>query len=237
MNMDVFNINPRFMLGILMLMVSSASVGFAVLITFKHLFGNSNEMNNKYQSIEFGNQKIVNKLRKEGRMMEEVRDEEGNLLGGKRAAIQFSYDLLKKFEGLKDVEGNQVETLENIEVEDKVVALAALASNEEADFEDLVEKDEPGHAKPILDAAGNSKTKIEVKSLEDQIKELEAQKQQKLDLIKRVKMFASKGLAPEPKRFKMRDETEVVVTVEMIKEGPLKQSEIAHFKPYFWFLF
>ena len=23
----------------------------------------------------------------------------------------------------------------------------------------------------------------------------------------------------------------------MTKEGPLKQSEIAHFKPYFWFLF
>jgi len=206
---DKFSVQPQQLLGCLMLMVISASVGFAFLISFRNFDGSSMErMNSKYKSIEFGSQKLVDKLRREGRLLEEVRDEDGNMLGGKRAAIQFSYE-----QGLK-AEGSEAEVDTEVEVKDIVGEEKETGASEEyqVDLEDLSEKDTSGLAQGILEAAEGLKINdAEVKSLEDEVKELEKQKKRKLELIKKVKMFNT-GLmrvAPRPRRLGEVAEAEV----------------------------
>jgi len=230
--MDKFSVEPQQLLGCVMLIVISASVGFAFVLSFKHLGGENTEgMNSKYKSIEYGNQKLVERLRKEGRMIDEVRDEEGNLLGGKKAAIQFSFQQGFISEDVVEVQA-KVDALE-AEVEDKVGEEFVAA----ASYEKLVEEDKSGLAKRILEAAGELKTNdAQVKSLEDQIEELEKQKQLKLELIQKVKMFVgSKGIAPQPRKFGMEEENELVeepLGMDLSKKDKPKKSK-SHANPLF----
>eukprot|EP00092_Neocalanus_flemingeri_P016709 GFUD01018072.1.p1 GENE.GFUD01018072.1~~GFUD01018072.1.p1 ORF type:complete len:295 (-),score=97.29 GFUD01018072.1:70-906(-) len=213
--MDKFSVEPQQLLGCLMLMVISASVGFAFLITFKHVDRDSVDgRSSKYQSIGFGSQQLVGRLRKEGRMIGEVRDEEGNLLGGKKAAIQFIYDQGRSM-GAGEEEVKVADA--QVEVNDKVreYDINAAASKEfEVKLDDLLFKDTSGLAGRILEAAGGLKTNdAEVRSLEDEIEELEKQKQLMLERIRRVKMFdkGSRGTAPQPRRFGVEDEMDIEV--------------------------
>eukprot|EP00088_Acartia_fossae_P031093 TRINITY_DN3203_c0_g1_i1.p1 TRINITY_DN3203_c0_g1~~TRINITY_DN3203_c0_g1_i1.p1 ORF type:complete len:439 (-),score=110.16 TRINITY_DN3203_c0_g1_i1:100-1416(-) len=49
--------------------------------------------NGKLRAIKYGSNKKLQNMRKEGRLIDyDIKDETGNVLGGKRAAIQFAYD-------------------------------------------------------------------------------------------------------------------------------------------------
>merc|ERR1719209_2530063 len=48
--------------------------------------------NGKYEAIKYGTEELVRRLRKEDRFLIEVLDEEGNALGGKKAALKFIHD-------------------------------------------------------------------------------------------------------------------------------------------------
>merc|ERR1712240_298868 len=48
--------------------------------------------NGKYEAIKIGTEELVKRLRKEDRLLVEVLDEEGNALGGKKAALKFIHD-------------------------------------------------------------------------------------------------------------------------------------------------
>merc|ERR1719430_2664594 len=48
--------------------------------------------NGKYEAIKYGTEELVRRLRKEDRLLVEVLDEEGNALGGKKAALKFIHD-------------------------------------------------------------------------------------------------------------------------------------------------
>merc|ERR1712034_70087 len=106
--------------------------------------------------------------------------------------------------GLK-AEGSESEVDTEVEVKDTVGEEKETGASEEyqVDLEDLSEKDTSGLAQGILEAAEGLKINdAEVKSLEDEVKELEKQKKRKLELIKKVKMFNT-GLmrvAPRPRR-------------------------------------
>jgi hypothetical protein len=74
-------------LGIVMF----SSIVFSVYMG-THLTG-SNPGNGKYRSIEYGTNKRIQTLREEGRIIDyDIKDEFGNTLGGKKAAIQFAYE-------------------------------------------------------------------------------------------------------------------------------------------------
>eukprot|EP00092_Neocalanus_flemingeri_P000212 GFUD01000227.1.p1 GENE.GFUD01000227.1~~GFUD01000227.1.p1 ORF type:complete len:450 (+),score=126.41 GFUD01000227.1:46-1395(+) len=221
--MDKFSLEPQQLFGFLVLMV----MGFAFLISFKHMGSDSMDgINSKYQSIEFGMQKLEGRLRKEGRRIVEVRDEEGNILGGKKAAIQFIYDQGRSKGAVDEakVVNAQVDVNDNLGED-----VNAAASKEfEVEFDALVVKDTSGLAGRILEAAGELKTReAEVRSFEDEIEELE---NQMLERIRRLKMFdtGSQGTAPQPVRFGAKEETENEVVnkksldVELLKVKPKK---------------
>ena len=227
---DKFSVQPQQLLGCLMLMVISASVGFAFLISFRNFDGNSMDgMNSKYKSIEFGSQKLVDKLRKEGRLLEEVRDEDGNMLGGKRAAIQFSYEQGIKVEGVEaKVDETEVEVKETVGEEMETVA----SEEYQVDLEYLAGKDTSGLAQGILEAAEGLKINdAEVKSLEDEVRQLEKQKKRKLELIKKVKMFNTGLMRVAPKPRKLGEVAQAEPEeVEVLKEVKPKKSK-SHANP------
>ena len=79
-----------------------------------------------------------------------MRDEDGNMLGGKRAAIQFSYEQGLKAEGAEaQVYETEVEVKETVGEEKETVA----SEEYQVDLEDLAEKDTSGLAQGILEAA------------------------------------------------------------------------------------
>merc|ERR1719427_899985 len=198
---DNFSLEPQQILGFLMLVIIFASVGFMFLISFKYVDDANVEMNSKYKSIEYGRQKQLDRLRKEGRVLEEVRDEDGNLLGGKKAAIQFSYDQEAKLTGDKDVIGERGEN--DSKVED---------ANDGND-ENVIR----GQEKMIgIHVPRSSKDEIEtgveiiktdddrLRNLENEVKELEEERNKKLALIEKVKMFNKQMPSDGPKARKIR---------------------------------
>jgi len=71
--------------------VMFSSIVFSVYIG-THVYS-SGATNGKYRSIEYGFQKRVQTLREEGRIIDyDIKDEFGNVLGGKRAAIQYAFE-------------------------------------------------------------------------------------------------------------------------------------------------
>jgi len=59
--------------------------------------------NGKYKSIEYGATKRIQNLKEQGRLIDyDIKDEFGNTLGGKRAAIQFAYEQKYGKEPAKD---------------------------------------------------------------------------------------------------------------------------------------
>jgi len=212
---------PQQLLGGLMLIIIFASVGFTFLISFRNMDGTPQEMNSKYKSIEFGRQKQVEKLREEGRLLEEVRDEDGNLLGGKKAAIQFSYDQRVKVQGEND-DGRVVN-----ENEDSVSDQGKMGSSEDenvrtGDDERVVNEAFDGLAKDTNDLVYEveSNDDIKLKILQNEVAELDNEKRRKLALIKKVKRFNKQmvGDSPKPRKLYVVDGLSMEVQVPPVEE-------------------
>jgi len=71
-----------------------ASVCFSLLNFDRKtsMYCSSSYSNGKYKAIKFGAQQLVKRLQREGRLLIEVRDDLGNQLGGKKAAMQFVHE-------------------------------------------------------------------------------------------------------------------------------------------------
>jgi len=216
---DKVSLEPQQILGFLMLVVIFASVGFMFLITFRNIDEVNKEMNNKYKSIEYGRQKQLDRLREEGRLLAEVRDEHGNLLGGKKAAIQFSYDQEAKLKGDKDIGERGEDDLKaenptddrNIETgqEVKIGMQVTIPSKDEVETGVEMMSDDD-----------------RLKNLENELKELEEEKSRKLVLIEKVKMFNKQmaGDGPKPRKFRIVDGLSLEVKVpEESKQGKVKR--------------
>jgi len=216
---DKFSLEPQQLFEFLMLVVILTSVGFMFLISFRNMDEVNKEVNNKYKSIEYGRQKQLDRLREEGRLLEEVRDEYGNLLGGKKAAIQFIYDQEAKLKGDKDI-GERGED-----------DLKAEAPTDDRDIETGQE------VKIGMQVTKSSKDKVKtgvemksdddrLKNLENEVKELEEEKSRKLVLIEKVKMFNKQmaGDGPKPRKFRIVDGLSLEVKVpEKSKQGKVKR--------------
>merc|ERR1712179_811841 len=204
---DKFSLEPQQILGFLMLVVILASVGFMFLISFRNMDEVNKEMNNKYKSIEYGRQKQLDRLREEGRLLEEVRDEYGNLLGGKKAAIQFSYDQEIKLKGDKDI-GERAEDDSKVEdsIDDKNIRTV-----QENKIDVKVSKSKKDIETKIEMKADND----QLRNLENELKFLEEEKSRKLALIEKVKMFNKQmaGDGPKPRKFRVVDGLAIEVKV------------------------
>ena len=215
--LDEFSlVEPQQILGFLMLVVILASVGFTFLISLRNFDEINMEMNSKYKSIEFGRQKQLDRLREEGRLLLEVRDEEGNLLGGKKAAIQFSYDQEIKLKGGNDIGEKRGEDESKADVisyseepiEDKIIEIET-GGEEEVGRQTKISKDD-------IDIEDGSKSDYDrLTNLENDLIELEEEKNRKLALIEKVKMFNKQlaGDGPSPRKFRVVDGLSIEVKV------------------------
>jgi len=216
---DKFSLEPQHLFEFLMLVVILTSVGFMFLISFRNMDEVNKEMNNKYKSIEYGRQKQLDRLREEGRLLEEVRDEHGNLLGGKKAAIQFSYDQEAKLKGGKDIGERGEDDLK--------------AENPSDDRNIKTGQEEKISMQVTIPSKDEVKTGVEMvsdddrlKNLENELKESEEEKNRKLVLIEKVKMFNKQmaGDGPKPRKFRIVDGLSLEVKVpEESKQGKVKR--------------
>jgi len=204
---DKFSLEPQQLFEFLMLVVILTSVGFMFLFSFRNMDEVNKEMNNKYKSIEYGRQKQLDRLREEGRLLEEVRDEYGNLLGGKKAAIQFSYDQEIKLKGDKDI-GERAEDDSKVEdsIDDKNIRTV-----QENKIDVKVSKSKKDIETKIEMKADND----QLRNLENELKFLEEEKSRKLALIEKVKMFNKQmaGDGPKPRKFRVVDGLAIEVKV------------------------
>merc|ERR1711909_167824 len=215
---DKFSLEPQQILGFLMLVVILASVGFMFLISFRNIDEVNKEMNNKYKSIEYGRQKQLDRLREEGRFLAEVRDEHGNLLGGKKAAIQFSYDQEAKLKGDKDIGERGEDDLKAENPDDRNIE-----TGQEVNIGMQITKSSKDEVKTGVEMKSDDDG---LKNLENEVKELEEEKSRKLVLIEKVKMFnkqmAGDGL--KPRKFRIVDGLSLEVKVpEESKQGKVRR--------------
>jgi len=216
---DKFSLEPQHLFEFLMLVVILTSVGFMFLISFRNMDEVNKEMNNKYKSIEYGRQKQLDRLREEGRFLAEVRDEHGNLLGGKKAAIQSSYDQEAKLKGGKDIGERGEDDLK--------------AENPSDDRNIKTGQEEKISMQVTIPSKDEVKTGVEMvsdddrlKNLENELKESEEEKNRKLVLIEKVKMFNKQmaGDGPKPRKFRIVDGLSLEVKVpEESKQGKVRR--------------
>jgi len=215
---DKFSLEPQQILGFLMLVVILASMGFMFLISFRNMDEVNKEMNNKYKSIEYGRQKQLDRLREEGRFLAEVRDEHGNLLGGKKAAIQFSYDQEAKLKGDKDIGERGEDDLKAENPDDRNIE-----TGQEVNIGMQITKSSKDEVKTGVEMKSDDDG---LKNLENEVKELEEEKSRKLVLIEKVKMFNKQmaGDGPKPRKFRIVDGLSLEVKVpEESKQGKGKR--------------
>jgi len=210
---------PQQLLGGLMLIIIFASVGFTFLVSFRNMDGTPQEMNSKYKSIEFGRQKQVERLREEGRLLEEVRDEDGNLLGGKKAAIQFSYDQRVKLQGEND-DGRVAKVNEDtVSDHDKMGSSENIKTGED---ERMVNEGFDGFEKDtnefVYEVEPNDDIKLKI--LQNEVEELDNEKRRKLALMKKVKRFNKQmvGDSPKPRKLYVVDGLSMEVKVPPVEE-------------------
>jgi len=198
--MDEFGVDQQQVLGFLVLMIVSASLGFALLASFRNMNEDSlMERNGKYDSIGFGRQKILERSRKEGRVIEEIRDEFGNLLGGKKAAIQFGFDMSKRTDNVATADDDDG----SIRIQEGGDSDSASEDQKQVSVSEVLEnviiQDPSDQAKEILKTASELKFKDnEVRKLTEEVRELDDKKKKKLELIKKIKAFDVKvAIIPE----------------------------------------
>ena len=98
-------------LMVLFITLGSAIFTICLLVNaVNHKASILSNQNGKYGSIEFAHQKKMEKLNK----IFPVRDENGNILGGKRASIQFAYNMRNKIEN-----NESPDEVENVKVVEK----------------------------------------------------------------------------------------------------------------------
>jgi len=224
-----FRAQPQQILGGLVIIVMIASLGFAVLTYQRHLkHRQATDVNEKYKSIHYGTVKRKERLEEEGRVMNEIRDEMGNELGGKRAAIQYHHDLKEKERGgIPVVEQDEVE----IEIE------------EDNSFEEKAMKDDQAPIKTIMELAEEIRQltdmleqKVENPNnrpfedyydevIRDELDEKQKQKQEVLQKVKQFGHFASSKVAPpksvEPLDLNVVVEKDFDIEVESTKDKNL----------------
>nr|ALS04529.1 hypothetical protein [Acartia pacifica] len=88
----------------------------------------------KYRSISYGLAKRIESLKEEGRLLDNIQDEYGAQLGGKRAAIQFAYDKVVAIEGSPQLEAAEdlpnIQDLSILELSRKIDELNSLLQND-----------------------------------------------------------------------------------------------------------
>jgi len=189
--MDEFGVDQQQVLGFLVLMIVSASLGFALLASFRNMNEDSlMERNGKYDSIGFGRQKILERSRKEGRVIEEIRDEFGNLLGGKKAAIQFGFDMSKRTDNVATADDDDG----SIRIQEGGDSDSASEDQKQVSVSEVLEnviiQDPSDQSKEILKTASELKFKEnEVRKLTEEVRELDDKKKKKLELIQKIKAF------------------------------------------------
>merc|ERR1719187_2692303 len=173
-------ITPQQILGGIVFIVMIASFGFAILTYQRHMKGAKEvqeQQNSKYDSIQFGTANRVKRLQEEGRGPgEEVLDVEGNVLGGKKAAMQYGHDIRVK-------EDNMEEPLEEKEEDKKLEPLE----------EFLGIKEEMEKLASLLDQARENAMDSGEK---DAVKDEEEKKRRLLEKVRNFGHFASTKVAP-----------------------------------------
>jgi len=92
-------VQPQQLLAGIIVVVMLSSICFAVLVGVTH-FNNFTSLDGKRRSIMFGTEKKLETLREAGQLLDrDMVDESGELLGGKRAAIQYAYETSDEYLG------------------------------------------------------------------------------------------------------------------------------------------
>lgn len=92
-----FQVDPQNVVTGILLMVVLSSVCFSLFVGV-----NLNNLNGKLSSVKFGAERRILNLKINEQIIDyDIKDESGNVLGGKKAAIQFAYNKLAKAEILK----------------------------------------------------------------------------------------------------------------------------------------
>jgi len=78
---------------VVMFVVLFSSIGFSLFVGML----TETSINGKLKAVKYGTEKKILALKNESRIIDfDIKDEFGNVLGGKKAAIQFAYDMMQK---------------------------------------------------------------------------------------------------------------------------------------------
>lgn len=95
------NARPQEILPLCVVLIVVGSAVFTICALNNAINKSYQRRNHKYGSIEFGHQKIADRMG--AQVIDVIKDENGVPLGGKKAAIQFGYDLRNKMAENEDV--------------------------------------------------------------------------------------------------------------------------------------
>jgi len=108
------SIRPNEILPLCLFLVIFGSAVFSIF-ALNNALNKSAWRNNKYDSIEFGHLKTLEKEANSDLRSSAIVDENGNFLGGKKASIQFAYDMTKTGDP-KDTMDNEILPVDNADM-------------------------------------------------------------------------------------------------------------------------
>jgi len=101
-----FKFNAENLVKVVMFVVLFSSIMFSVFMGMSL----TDNINGKLRAVKFGSEKRLITLKNNSRLLDyDIKDEFGNVLGGKKASIQFAYNMMQKAEGKPTMETGNAE--------------------------------------------------------------------------------------------------------------------------------
>jgi len=198
---NVLNVDTLVTGGLMVVLVSS------ILCSVFIGFNPQAPLNGKMKSIQFGSERRNLALKRENRLIDyDIKDSEGNILGGKRAAIQFAFDLRQATEAedfLKKVAPSVKELpvqVAKAEVSEPEPLPKDAKSNQQLSIADLSQKIEEISA--VLQGS-NELTEEEVDLLESELDLLKLRK--KNLIVKKLKATKNGGKSSGKRQAKAKN--------------------------------
>merc|ERR1711872_4071 len=89
-----FKLDAQNLIKLTLVVVVVSSICFSL---FVGITINESNLNGKLRSVKYGAEKKIDALKTDGKIIDyDILDDDGNLLGGKRAAIQFAHNKNKE---------------------------------------------------------------------------------------------------------------------------------------------
>jgi len=222
------SIRPNEILPLCLFLVIFGSAIFSIF-ALNNALNKSAWRNNKYDSIEFGHLKTV--LEKEANVdlrSSAIVDEDGNFLGGKKASIQFAYDLTNTRDH-KDTADHQILSVDNEDIKPNIEN-QKVVQDEEVSAENFAKENEEVLEKLTIQTVDKVMKLFDEIKIKEKAKQNEVKRELLLQKLSEFGHFGTSMVKPLELEVEVDISQDIKNLIDEVPEEPVLEQKLENEK-------